>query len=126
MAPFLLAALALTPTAAASPSDTQGRLSVTLTCSELTIAGRGEGVVGGAAFSQSCSPSAPMAMIDLDAIGDPGIMPWTIRLIVTDARGSTTTCAERGTGLPARLVCRGIGDPEDLVSIQAVRSAEPD
>jgi hypothetical protein len=82
-------------------------------------------MVGRASFNLTCSPSAPVAIGDAGMIGDPNLTPWTIGLSATDARGLTTTCAERGTGLPVRLVCPGISNPEDFVSLEAVRSPEP-
>jgi hypothetical protein len=125
MAQCLLVAL-LTPVAAASESGTAGRVNLTLTCSGSATTGRAEGTAGRESFSLACTPGAPLGISNPELIGDPNIMPWAVNLTETDARGSTTTCTERGTGLPATLVCRGIGDPEDFVTIAMQSPPRPE
>jgi hypothetical protein len=114
-----------TPAAAAAPSRTSSRVTVTLTCSGRTTAGRAEIAVGRALLSLACSPAAPVAIGDPNIIGDPGIMPWSLSRAVTDAPGATTSCAARGIGLPTRLVCHAISNPEQFLVIDMVQPSEP-
>jgi hypothetical protein len=116
----------ITPAAAADQSRAPSRVTVTLTCIGRTTAGRAEIRVSRALLSLACSPAAPVAISDAEIIGDPGTMPWAVRLGVRDAPGSITSCTARGTGLPARMVCQGISNPEDFVDIGMQSSPEPD
>jgi hypothetical protein len=125
IAACMMATLA-TPAAAAAQSRASSRVTVTLTCSGRTTAGRADIQVGRALLSLACSPAAPVAIGNPELIGDPNIMPWAISLGVRDAAGSTTSCAARGTGLPARLVCQAVDDPDQFVAIDMVQPPEPD
>jgi hypothetical protein len=107
-------AMLTSPAAAAS---TSARTAVSLTCSGPSTSGDADITIERSFLHLACAPVAPVAIGDPNLIGDPSIMPWTVRLSVRDASGSSTTCAIAGVGLPARAVCPGISNPEQLVII---------
>jgi hypothetical protein len=115
-----------TPALATAQSRMPSRVNVTLTCTGRTTVGRGEILVGRALLSLACSPAAPVAIGDPELIGDPNTIPWAVRLGVRDAPGSITSCTARGTGLPARLACHAVSDPEDFVDIVMQSPPEPE
>jgi hypothetical protein len=101
-------------------------VTVTLTCNDRATAGRGAIQIGHTSLGLACKPAASVAVGNPELTGEPSIVPWAVRLTVRNSRDSTTTCAARGTGLPGRLACHAIGNPEDFVEIVLQLAPEPD